>query len=139
MNIYKKFRTDEKLETKGIELNYGDNSKGLPILIRIARAGGDNIQFTKTLEKRTKPFRRQLQLDTMDEKVAKKLMLEVYADSVILGWSGVEDADNNDIPFTRENCIKVMTDLPDLFADIQEQAGKAALFRIEVLEEDSKN
>ena len=40
---------------------------------------------------------------------------------------------------TRDEMIKQFTDLPDLFKDIQEQAGKVSLFRSAELEEDAKN
>lgn len=138
-NIYKKFRTDTNSEKSGIWLNYGANSKGNDMMILIARAGGGNTNFSKCLEKRTKPIRRQLQNETVDEKDARQVMLDVYADSIILGWENMEDEHNNDLPFNRTNVLQVMQDLPDLFADIQEQAQKAALFRADILENDSKN
>jgi len=55
--------------------------------------------------------------------------VEAYAEAVILGWDGVAGPDGAPLPFTRENAVKLMLDLPDLFRDVQEQATKAALFR----------
>lgn len=139
MSLYKTFTTDKDLEKEGILLQYGFNSKKLPITIRVARAGGANTAYTKSLERRTKPFRRQIQTETMDDKQAKELMMDVYLDSVILGWENMEDAKLNDLPFSRENALKLFTDLPDLFTDVQEQAQKSALYRKEILDADSKN
>jgi len=66
-------------------------------------------------------------------------MAEVYAETVLLGWTGVADENGTPLPFTKENCVKLLTDLPDLFRDIQEQAQRVANFRAADLEADAKN
>ncbi len=139
MSLYKQFATDKNVERDGVVLSYGKNSKNKNIEIRIARAGGANIRYTKLLEAAVKPYRRQLQNETMDNGVAEDITMRVYAQSVVLGWEGVEDEKGNDMEFTVENCMKLFKDLPDLWADIQSQATRAALFRQDILEADAKN
>lgn len=139
MSLYKSFQTDTNLEKNGIVLEYGDNSKGLPIGIRIARAGGSNNAYNKRLEALVKPYRRQIQTETIDNKVLEKLVLQAFAETVVLGWENVEDKDENELEFNVENVINLFTDLPDLFKDIQEQASKAVLFREDILEVEAKN
>ena len=139
MSLYKQFATDKNVERDGVVLSYGKNSKNKDINIRIARAGGANIRYTKLLEAAIKPYRRQLQNETMDNGVAEDITMRVYAQSVVGGWEGVEDENGNDMEFTVENCMKLFKDLPDLWADIQSQATRAALFRQDILEADAKN
>lgn len=139
MSLYKSFKTDANLEKSGIELEYGENSKGQPILIRIARAGGANSAYNKRLEVLTKPYRRQIQTETIDNKVLEKIVAQAFAETVVLGWEGVEDEADNELAFSVDNVVKLFNDLPDLYKDIQEQAQKTALFRQEILEADSKN
>ena len=139
MSLYKQFATDKNVERDGVVLSYGKNSKNKDINIRIARAGGANIRYTKLLEAAIKPYRRQLQNEIMDNGVAEDIARRVYAQSVVLGWEGVEDENGNDMEFTVENCMKLFKDLPDLWADIQSQATRAALFRQDILEADAKN
>jgi hypothetical protein len=139
MSLYSQFATDTNQEKDGIFLQYGTNSKGLPVRIKIARAGGSNARFAKILERETKPYRRQIQMETLDEETGQIIQRRVYAKAVILGWENVEDKAGVAIPFTEENVIKVLTDLPDLFIDIRECAAKAALFRSDALESDAKN
>lgn len=139
MSLYTQFETDREIEKTGIVLDYGFNSKKQPIQIRIARAGGANERYSKLLELRTKPYRRQIQNETLDNAVAEKITKEVYAQTVVLGWTGVEDRDGNEMPFTQENCVKLFTDLPDLWSDVQSQSTRASLFRAEILEADAKN
>lgn len=139
MSLYKQFKTDSNVERTGIVLQYGVNSQGKPIEIRVARAGGSNDAYVKRMEARAKPFRRQIQNETIERAVLLGLVREVFAETVVLGWEGVEDANGNALPFSRENAIKLFTDLPDLFDDVQEQAQRAALFRATMREEDAKN
>lgn len=139
MNLYNTFETDKSLERDGIVLDYGFNSKDQPIQIRIARAGGSNTKFAKVLEQKMKPYKRAIANDTMDNKVAEKLLVEAYADAVIIGWTGVEDREGNALDFTRDNVVKLFTDLPDLFTDIQVQSQKSALFRAELREAEQGN
>lgn len=141
MSLYSTFKTDGNLEKDGIELEYGflNEDPTKPIRIRIARSGGSNLRFAKILEAKTKPHRRSIQTETIDKKLSEQLFKEVYAESVILGWSNVQDENGVDLEFSRDNVIKVLTDLPDLWADIREQSNKAALFRQDVLETDAGN
>lgn len=139
MGLYDNYETDKKLERDGIILDYGTNSKEQPIQIRIARAGGANSKFAKVLEQKMKPYKRALANETMDTKVAEKLLVEAYADAVVLGWDGVEDRDGNAMEFNRDNVVKLFTDLPDLFLDVQSQSQKSALFRAEIREAEQGN
>lgn len=134
MSLYKNFKTDKSIETTGIELQYDDG-----VYIKIARAGGANKRFQKTLERKARPYRRAIQTETFSPELAEEMLVEVYAESVILGWRGVKDEAGKKMEFSKENCIKLLTDLPDLFKDIQDQANKAALFRAVLQEDSSKN
>lgn len=131
---YDTFKADENLEKEGIELDYGDAG-----LFLIARAGGSNKDFARMMEKVFRPYRRQMDAGTMDEKVADKLLAEVFAKTVILDWKGVTDKNGKNLPFNEANATKLLTDLPDLFVDLREQAMKVANFRALEVEADLKN
>jgi hypothetical protein len=145
-SLYSQFKADENREKTGVVLEYGflDKEDGTPdptkpISIRIARAGGSNTAYTKRMEHKLKPYRRQIQTETMDTPLAEKLVREVYAETVVLGWENVTDPDGKPIPFTVENCVNLFIALPDLFKDVQEQSQRSALFRAEILERDAGN
>lgn len=139
MSLYKQFSTDAKVEREGVVLQYGFNSKQNPIGIRVARAGGANAAYTKRLQSKLNPHRRQLQTETIDKKLLERLLLEVFCETVVLGWENVETENGEDLPFSYENALTLFTDLPELFTDVQEQATKLALFKSEVREVDSGN
>lgn len=138
-SLFRQFRTDASLEKVGIILEYGQTASGANIGIRIARAGGANDAYTKALEAKVKPYRRQIQTETVDRKLLERLMREVYAETVVLGWENVEEEDGTPIMFSRAACLDLFERLPDLYQDIQEQANKSVLFRAEVMEAEAKN
>lgn len=139
MSLYNTFKTDTSREREGIDIEYGTADNGKPILIRIARAGGGNERFSKTFEQKIKPYRKQIQTETLDEKISKRIMIETFAETVVLGWANVQDADGEYLEYTRDNVIALFIDLPDLFDDIREMSNKSSLFREALREEDSKN
>lgn len=133
-SLYDVFETNKDIEKTGIILDYGSAGK-----IKIARAGGSNVNFAKVLEQKMRPYRRQFETGAMADSVANKLLIETFAETVILGWEGVVGRDGNPLPFSRENVIQVLNDLPDLFVDLREQAMKVANFRADVVEADAGN
>lgn len=135
MSLYKTYKTDPKIEEDGRWLDYF----GEGIEIKIARAGGANKKYMRCAEKFRRKFKRQIELDRMSDDVALKEGIEVYADSVILDWKGVKDENEELLPFNRENVIKVMNDLPDLFFDLQAAAVDGKLFSADIDEQDVKN
>lgn len=139
MSLYKQFSMDQSLEKKGILLEYGENSDGTMIALRIARAGGSNKRYERRLEKAFKPYRRQIQAGTADEKVLRRALIEVFAETVVLGWENVHDENGEPLPFTKDNCVKLFNDLPDFFDDVRDAASSYDLFRQDEMEVDAKN
>ncbi len=130
---YSVFQTDKALEKEGIILDYGD------FKIKIARAGGANAAFQKALTSKIRPYKRQIDAGTIPDDVAEKLFLDVYAEAVVLGWEGVTDENGKPLPYSKENAVKLFSDLPDLFRDVQNQAAAISNFRAEVTEDTIKN
>ena len=152
MSMRKLFTTDPALETKGVRIDYGS------FRVTLARAGGANKKFTKLLEAKTRPHRRAMQTETMQDAAAMAILREVYAGGAIMLWEnretwseetgewvgefvpGIEPEMGFELlPFNHDNVCQTLDDLPDLFADLQEQANKVSLYRIHNLEEDLKN
>ena len=133
-NPYKLFKTNEDLEAKrGVTLDYPGFS------ITIHRAGGANKKFTATMAEKYKPFRRRFENGTIDEETANRLLVEAYAKAVIIGWENVKDENDDELEFNYDNCVKLLTDLPELFKDIQDQASKASIFKDEIEAAEEKN
>ena len=135
MSLYSKFQTDTDVEQKGIILDYGEGNGR----IRIRRAGGSNQAFTKALEKISRSYRAQIQHNLLSPDESLHIMIEVFAATVVINWEGVIGQDGKTLAFSKENCMKLFKDLPDLFRDVQEQAQNVSLFRANLSEADAKN
>lgn len=129
MSLFKQFKTNPKLEVSGVWVNFGETEDGRVINMRLARAGGANKDYDKAVEVHTKGIRKQLANDLIDNDQLVRIMRRVYAETVVLAWENVEDEEGKPIPFSKENCLKLFEDLPDLFLDVQEQARKMAIYR----------
>ncbi len=124
-SAYEMFATSSDLEAGGIKLDYGE------FQITVARAGGGNRAFQKALRERTSPHRRLIDTESLPEDISRDLLVGVYADTIILGWKGVKGRDGKSMAFNRDNIVKLLKDLPDLFQDIQREASKFTNFKEE--------
>ena len=132
-NPYEQFATDKKLENEGVRIDYPGYS------IIISRAGGSNSRFSKVMTEIARPYRRQIEQQTIDSELSNKLLATAYARSVILGWENLCDENEKIIQFSEDNCIKLLIDLPDLFLDIQKVAGDYTVFKVIEEEIEEKN
>ena len=139
MSLHDQFETNASKEIEGVEIKYAPNKdKSVPTFI-VCRMGATNKRYQKELDRVTKPYRRQMQLGTMDNTVAESLMMGVFIKTILKGWSGVQNKKGEEIPFNEETATELFLQLPDLYEDLQAKAGSAALFREEALEDEAKN
>jgi hypothetical protein len=137
--LYKSYKTNESLEKDGIRVEVGHTDDGKVIAFTLARAGGGNAAFLKKLNEKTKPYQRSGAMKELDVGIQRRIMKEVYAESVILGWENVDGPDGLPLAFSKENVLQVLTDLDDLFTELVSVATDAALFRASLLEAQAKN
>lgn len=130
---YAKYATSARLETDGIDLDFGD------FKIFVRRAGGANKDFGIALERNMGPHKLAFRNETLDPEKARAIMVKTYAEAVVTGWEDVCDLEGKPIPFSVDNCVKLFTDLPDLFAEVQEQSSRMANFRAEQVEAVKEN
>ena len=137
MSLRKTFKTDKTAEIEGVEVDVAVNDhNGKPIKIRIARMSTSNKRYTKELNRVTKPHQAAIQNDAMDESLARRMLQEVFVDTILLGWSNLpkseltgDDADTEELEFNRDNALALFDEMPDLYNDWESRAQKAAAFR----------
>lgn len=146
MGLYEAYTTDQELEKGGVILDFGDHR------IRIARAGGANLRFARVFEALTKPHRRAIQNETLAEDKAKDIAHRAYAEAVVLGWDTPVEEDGKivykpyilgrngeEIPFSKENVVRVFNDLPEFYLTIKAEAERISNFRREAQADEAKN
>lgn len=150
MGLFKTYETDKKLELEGVVFTPDANTA-----ITVARGGGANVQFAKALDRKSKPMRRQIEAGILDPDLDRKMMAEVYAETIIKNWEtliyvkgepklvpGIEanpDApqgtyshvpdENGLVPFNKQNTVATLIMLPDLLIDIQRNSQDLANYR----------
>ena len=141
-NMYETFRTDGDAEQNGIYIDYGS------FRVKVARAGGTNKAYQRELERLSRPHRRAIATEMFENEQALALLRAAYARTVIKAWevktddgwqSGIESRTGEVLPFNEANVLATFGELPDLFTDLMEQAGKAALFRASLREQAAGN
>lgn len=138
MSLYKQFETNKEAELDGIWVEIGDGEEA-PAAFKIARMSKSNKRYTKAIEKATRPHKKAIELDILNENLAEKLMKDVFVSTVLLNWRNVKNREGNVMEFNKENALQLFKDLPDLYNLLEEQAKTASLFREAELEGNSKN
>lgn len=159
--MYKQFKTNDSLEKSGVWLDYGT------FKVLIARAGGANVKFQKLLDHLMKPYKRQLETESLPEAKGQEILRTAYARAIILDWQVAVDAkgvaidDEEKLPVdwdkrtfkkgihpaksgpplsvTEDNITEVLKALPDLFTDIRAQSARAGLYKEDIREAEAGN
>lgn len=141
MSLYTQFAVDNKKESDGvkIEMFEAENEDGTVPAFFVSRMGKSNKRYSKALESATRPYRRQIQLGTMNNEKAEEIFLEVFCDTVLMRWENVTGKDGKALPFNKQNAIGLFKDLPEVYERLQEEAQMSANFRDETVEAEAKN
>ena len=137
MGTYDVYHTDKKREEDGTWVTLADGSKWL-----IAR--GRSARSRKALRDAERPYQNLIRQNertgrSMPDEVQDKIHLEWAVNGLVLNWDGVTGPDGQVLEFSADNLRKVLTDLPDLFLEIVQQASEVTNFHSEKEEEEVKN
>lgn len=130
---YAMFATDTDMEATGITVDFGE------FQFLIARAGGGNQKYGAMMEQKMRPHKRLFDKNLLGEEKAMEIAVDVFAKTVVLGWTNVVDREGKPLTYSVVNCKKLLTDLPELFRELQAEAMNSANFRALDAEEIAKN
>lgn len=133
MNLYEAFERNLVDEAKEFPLSDTANIKLLPV-------GGDKAR--RALERMMEPYSPRLNAGgKLTEEENKQLNVRFYSETVIKGWSGMNDRDGTPIPYSVENAKKLLSDekLAPFFALIIRMATNDAAFEAARAEADEGN
>jgi len=130
-DMYEEFTTDVALETEGVWLDRATYR------IQIAHAGGGNLAFVRAFEKAAKPHRRAMVAGRMNEDIAGKILVEVYAKHIVKDWNVLLIERDKKTGKPKVDKEKKQISIKDDAGDIQWQRGihskdgTVALFNVE--------
>jgi len=127
-NLYADYETDLEKEKEGTWVDLSDDRKVL-----LARWMNDNHR--SSIQTAYAPYNKIAASGRpVPEATARKLNIRCMAESIVLGWDGPgwTDRAGKPLPYSRENCIQVLTDLKDLYDQLSGMAQQVDLFKKEV-------
>lgn len=129
-NIFAKYGSDTKKETQGVPF-YLDAEK--TAYIKVARWCNRNVEHSKEQAELAK------EIGVEVSETADNLRIEVFAKHLVKGWDGVTDADGVEIPFTTENAVSLLQQLPDLADELVGFSLRRENYPLDKLEATVKN
>jgi len=129
-NLHKNFKTNSALEEQGVFFQVEEGVKFL-----IARFSADSEKVQAATLKYLKPYVRQIQSNQLSAKKRTEISVTTFVHACVIGWEGVTDAEGNLIPFSKENCIELLLELPELFRTLEEYSSDANNYKDDVKEE----
>jgi len=137
MSLYDLYETDLVKEVEGF---WHKVTKA--ISIKMARAGGANLAFTKAMEEKTREHRKRggaLEGDKVDVELVTEILKEAFVETIILDWKGVKDKSGKKVAFSVAAAKTLVADLPDLYSELRDAAGLASNYRFEGIQADVGN
>lgn len=161
MGLYKALQTDADIEKEGVYISYYDDEGDDLCRVRVARAGGANKAFDKAMNAALKKHKKLLDASSIGSEKNKAVMRQLYADNVITAWEtakrdesnkvvldekgntvwieGIESPTGELLPFTSENVVKTLKNLPKIYTDVALMSNNDEAYRKDIQEEEAKN
>jgi hypothetical protein len=124
LDIDKVFGYDEAMARDGVKMILDSKGEQYFLVRRIP-----NPDYERRLSQEFRRNKKILDLETEDsEKLSQKLMADVLARTVLLGWEGIS-LKGKKLAFNHENAVKLLIDYPSLRATLLEFAQDTKNFR----------
>lgn len=139
MSLFKKYKMDPVKTEQGIPVEFEVNEDGTVPTIMLARAGAGNKKFTQELERVRKPHQRRIDAGLVSDEEMETFFLKTFAKVAITGWQNVNDEEGKPLPYSYENALNLITELPELYQELVQKSIERDNYRSYRLEEDLKN
>lgn len=133
-NPFALYSTDKKAVTDGKWYTDSDGSRYL----LASMSSIINPRYAASLEKHTKPYRRQLDAGTLSREKRINIYLKPFAETVLLDWETC-GPDGKELPYSTEKVKWLMLTLPELYGNLTEVAANTDFFRGKVEEAELGN
>lgn len=112
ITIMKLTPTDSTLEVEGVREEY----RGTTLII--ARA--NNSKFKRIFRQLLKPYKRQMEKNSLDHETSEEVMIAAYARAILVGWENFVDVDGKKWEYSAKNAEEFLSDDPDAFEFVKE-------------------
>lgn len=116
------FATNAQKEKEGAWVDAGGGLR-----LKIARLG--NSDYEEHLRKLSKPYSRQIRMNTIENEVLETVIRKATAKYILLDWENLTDDDDKPIPYSEAKAYELLTEYRDFMKMVTELAGEVELFR----------
>ena len=109
--LSKRYGTSAQKEAEGVWVSLGDG-----IRVKVARA--NNPAHMKITERLIKPFRRQIQNNSISMDKTNELTIKAMSLGILKDWEGIEDEKGKPIPYSEEMAEIILTEYKDFREEI---------------------
>ena len=127
----KDFKTDKGKEENGVWEDLGD---GCSVLV--ARYG--NPAMVSAYRRYPRVLRQRLESGQVDDDKSANIMAKVMADTILLDWKGLKE-DGKEVLYSKEECVRVLIDYPDVRSMIFDISNETQLYHDESVGKTIKN
>lgn len=145
-SLSKQYKVDPKKVETGHFYQAGETSSGEPIGFYLSHMAPTNIKFEQALTEATRPFKKQIKAGTLSEAKSKHITMDVFIETILLGWKNVSLADvtGNESEvgmagFNADNAKSLFKNLPDLYQELLVESADINNFLQEQLKAEAKN
>lgn len=133
MNIYELYKTNTEKEQKGLPVKFGDAT----VYIATSNLTG-NPKMAKMQAEYIERATKRKGVESKPEELKEK-MLDLYAECVVTGWENVRDENGKEIPYSKENVLKIFKDLPHFLDAIVAFSSDFTNYREKAIDDVVKN
>lgn len=111
------------------------------IALQVLAASDANPRWREFGESYTNEYRRLQRANASEERL-NKFLAENLTKLFVVGWTGVRDEGDNEVPFTREACVELLLATDDVVPALLEVVSDNMKFRgarIEIISDELKN
>lgn len=123
---------DPALEKDGIRVEIELELKDKTTLkgwLLVRRAGGNNLLFAQSATVLRKPFKYQLDNETLPQARLEELNRNLYADACVADFGGFPGEDGAEVIYSQANARALLAEYSEVYDIVREQANKAANYR----------
>lgn len=131
-SVFDLFGTSPKLENEGVVLDFGGPR------FRVLRANPANRKYKSVFNAKTRPYAQALQRGALSEEKSDEILMDVFFETVVLGWENVTNQAGEPLDFNRANFMWLMKQLPDLWTAIRQESSNIENFQEANPEEDGE-
>lgn len=124
MSLRKRFGTSKSLVEEGAWMEITENEDGTLCRLRVKRTNQQNTAFQKQLANHRKAYETDFYSERKIDQ-AQASMIEILAETVIVGWENVEDWETPaptgpvqpppvKLPYNKDNARRMLREFPDL-------------------------